>query len=302
MRVLNDPIAAPEPRRDKTGRRIARRRVWPRWMRPAALAAGAILSIGSIGTFTALAWQDGWFARQVAAAGQGLLAMTADAGLALDDILVEGRLHTPREALVAAIGVGRGGPLLAIDPALVKQRLEGLPWVRSAAVERRLPGTVHVRLAERRPMAVWQRRGQLVLIDHQGHELGDEGIEYFPGLPFIVGEDAHRVAADMVALLAAEPALQPRVVAAIRVGGRRWNVRLDNGIEIWLPELGTREAWAEVVNLDRVHRLLDRQVSIVDLRDPQRISLRRHNEAATAPPADRVGKPAGRSGKKDRDA
>lgn len=299
MRVLNDPIAAPEPRRDKTGRRIARRRVWPRWLRPTALYSALALTIGGGITFTALAWQDGWFARQIAGIGHDLLQVTAHAGLAFDDVLVEGRLHTPREALLAAIGAGRGAPLLAVDPMLVKQRLESLPWVRAAAVERRLPGTVHVRLVERRPMAVWQRRGQLVLIDHQGHELGDEGIEYFPGLPFIVGEDAHRVAAELVAMLAGEPALQPRVVAAIRVGGRRWNMKLDNGIEIWLPETGSREAWAEVVGLDRNHRLLDRQITVVDLRDPGRISLRRQRDAASTEPA---GKPAGRTGKKDRDA
>ncbi|MCC7275187.1 MAG: FtsQ-type POTRA domain-containing protein [Alphaproteobacteria bacterium] len=290
MRILNHPIAAAGQRRDKTGRRVARRRVWPRWTRPAAFAAAGIAAAAALGA-SWMAWKEGWAAHQAAQVAHGLVAAAADAGLAVDEILVEGRLHTPREMILAAVDARRGTPLLAVDPGVVKERLEGLPWVRSAAVERQLPGTIYIRLVERRPMAVWQRRGQLVLIDHQGHELGNEGIEYFPRLPFIVGEDAQRVAADLVAMLAAEPTLQGHVVAAIRVGGRRWNIRLDSGIEIMLPEERAGEAWAEVAALERTHRVLQRQVSVIDLRDPNRINLRRAKDTQGATP-----------GKKDRDA
>ncbi|MGE0716726.1 MAG: cell division protein FtsQ/DivIB [Alphaproteobacteria bacterium] len=291
MRILNHPIAPGGPRRDKTGRRVARRRVWPRWTRPALVAAGIFAAVSAAG-ISWLAWKEGWAGEAAAHVAQRLVGAAAEAGLSVDEILVEGRLHTPREMILSAVEARRGTPLLSVDPSAVKERLEGLPWVRSAAVERQLPGTIYIRLVERRPMAVWQRRGQLVLIDHQGHELGDEGIEYFPRLPFIVGEDAQRVAADLVGMLAGEPALQGRVVAAIRVGGRRWNIRLDTGTEILLPEERAPEAWAEVAALDRSQRLLQRQISVIDLRDPSRINLRRAKDGSGAP----------YPGKKDRDA
>lgn len=85
-------------------------------------------------------------------------------------------------------------------------------------------------------------------------------------------------------MLAAVPSLSGRIVSAVRVGGRRWNLQLDNGMEIRLPEERAREAWAEVAALDRTQRLLSRQISIIDLRDPARINLRR---ARTGPPAAR---------------
>ncbi|WP_374441558.1 cell division protein FtsQ/DivIB [Stella sp.] len=289
MRLLNHPLGLLGQRRDKTGRRVAQRRIWPRWVRPAATAGAALLAVAAVATGWA-AWQGGWATRQAQEAMGRFVAATADAGLAVEEILVEGRLHTPRESILAAVDAHRGTPLLSIDPNTVKERLEGLPWIRAAAVERQLPGTLFIRLVERRPMAVWQRRGQLVLIDEQGRELGDEGIEYFPRLPFIVGEDAHRVAADLVAMLAAEPSLRGRVVSAVRVGGRRWNLQLDNGIEIRLPEARAAEAWTEVAAMDRAHRLLSRQITIVDLRDPDRIHLRRAKDAGPGQP-----------GKKDRD-
>lgn len=288
MRLLNLPFLG--QRRDKTGRRVAQRHMWPRWVRPAVTAGGALAAVLAVIVGWA-AWRDGWAARQAEQALGSFVAATAGAGLAVQEILVEGRLHTPRESVLAAVDANRGTPLLAIDPNTVKERLEGLPWIRSAAVERQLPGTLFIRLVERRPMAVWQRRGQLVLIDEQGRELGDEGIEYFPRLPFIVGEDAHRVAAELVTMLTREASLRGRVVSAVRVGGRRWNLQLDNGIEVRLPEEGAAQAWAEVAALDRTQRLLSRQITIVDLRDPDRIQLRRARDAGPAQP-----------GKKDRDA
>ncbi|BBK35489.1 hypothetical protein STAQ_05670 [Allostella sp. ATCC 35155] len=283
-------------RRDKTGRRVAQRRVWPRWVRPALTAGGALAAVLILVAGWA-AWRDGWASRQAYDMLAQFVSATGRSGLAVEEILVEGRLHTPRESILAAVDAHRGTPLLAIDPGTVKERLEGLPWIRAAAVERQLPGTLFIRLVERRPMAVWQRRGQLVLIDEQGRELGDEGIEYFPRLPFIVGEDAHRVAAEMVAMLAGQPDLRGRVVSAVRVGGRRWNLQLDNGIEVRLPEERAGEAWAEVAGLERRHRLLSRQIAIIDLRNPERLYLRRAKDAPGTPPG-----PGATPGKKDRDA
>ena len=45
--------------------------------------------------------------------------------------------------------------------------------MRSAAIERRLPGTLFVRLVERHPLAVWQHDGKQELIDRDGD--GDPG-------------------------------------------------------------------------------------------------------------------------------
>lgn len=289
MRLLNHPLADPPPRRDKTGRRVARRRVWPRWVRPALRWGVAPALVLALAAGAWALWHDGWYGRQVAAAGRAALAATAEAGLAVEEILVEGRLHTPREAVLAAVASTRGAPLLGVDPAAVKARLETLPWVRAAAVERRLPGTVHVRLVERRPLAVWQRNGAFVLIDQHGKELGDDAVAWFAGLPLVVGDDANRHAADLLQLLAEEPALQRRVKAAIRVADRRWNLRFDTGAEAWLPEFDARAAWRELARIEQRHKVLDRMVSVIDLRLEDRLFLRRAPEAEPAhddqPPA-----------------
>jgi cell division protein FtsQ len=93
---------------------------------------------------------------------------TARLGLVVTDVKVEGRETTDRETILAALDAGPGTPILAMSPRRAKERLETLPWVRSAVVERRLPDTLYVRLVERKPLALWQHGGKLDLIDREG--------------------------------------------------------------------------------------------------------------------------------------
>jgi len=81
------------------------------------------------------------------------LAASAALGLVVGDIEVEGRETTDRATIMAALAAERGTPILAVSPSRAKEKLESLPWVRSATIERRLPGTLVVRLVERHPLA-----------------------------------------------------------------------------------------------------------------------------------------------------
>src|SRR5260370_6854473 len=87
-------------------------------------------------------------------------------------------------------------------------------------------------------------------------------------------------------MLASEPELASRVTAAIRVGGRRWNLRIDDVIDVLLPEEGAETAWSRLAELERASALLKRDLQAVDLRLPDRLGLRAHGAPAhQAPPA-----------------
>ena len=77
------------------------------------------------------------------------------------------------------------------------------------------------------------------------------------------------------AFLSAYLALSRCVVASTRVGDRRWNLHLDNRIEVWLPEQDAVAAWRLLAQKAQDEALLDRAVSVIDLRFlPDRIRLR----------------------------
>jgi cell division protein FtsQ len=258
------PASGPPPRRRRS--LIPRlRRVVP-WLLIVLLAGAgyAVLALSRSPDARAL----------LAEAGDRVLAATAVFGLVVDQINVEGRETTDAATILAALAADRGTPILAVSPSRAKQQLESLPWVRSAAIERRLPGTLIVRLAERRPLAVWQHQGKLELIDKQGEVIPVKDLGRFAKLPTVVGERAAVHAAALLELLGREPELAARVSAAVWVDNRRWNVRIDNAIDVLLPEEDLQGAWARLAALERQSSVLKRDVQTVDMRLPDRLVLR----------------------------
>jgi cell division protein FtsQ len=223
-------------------------------------------------------------------ASDRLLDGTAQLGLIVEDVKVEGRVTTDRATILAAVGAGPGTPILSISPRQAKEHLEALPWVRSATVERRLPDTLYVRLVERKPLALWQHGGKLELIDREGAVVRVVQLDRFAKLPMVVGEHAPPHAAELLDMLATEPDLMARVSAAIRVGDRRWNLRIDNAIDVLLPADAMASAWAQLARIERTNAILKRDVQVVDLRLPDRLVLRTSPEARKEAPVAKKGR------------
>ena len=269
----------PRPPRRRRHLAPAARRV-ALWASLAALIAAAYLG------FALSRSPDGQ--KLLAEAAAQMLEASAALGLVVTDIDVEGRETTDAATIMAALAADRGTPILAVSPSRAKQQLESLPWVRSAAIERRLPGTVIVRLSERHPLAVWQHDGKLELIDKQGEAIPVKNLGPFAKLPTVVGERAAGQAAALMDMLSREPELAIRVSAAVRVDNRRWNVRIDSAIDVLLPEEDPTGAWARLAALERQNNLLKRDIQTVDMRLPDRLVLRAvgppPKEAAPAKP------------------
>lgn len=229
------------------------------------------------------------------AASRQLLEASAVLGLRVADIRVEGRETTDSETILQALGARPGTPILAVDPMHAKQQLEALPWVRSAVIERRLPDTITVRLVEREPMALWQHGGKIELIDRSGAVIPVTRLDRFAKLPIVVGEDAAGHAAELLAMLAGEPELATRVTAAVHVGGRRWNLRLDNLIDVLLPSDDPAAAWADLARLQRDGAILKRDVQSIDMRLPDRLVVRVAPEPPKEAAPAKKGRPSGKN-------
>ena len=201
-------------------------------------------------------------------------------GFKIDDVTVTGRVRTGKDDLLTALDVNRGQSILHLDLDDIRGRVTGLEWVQDVRIGRHLPDRVHVELIEREPFAVWQKDGRLYLIDRGGIVITAADVRSFDHLPLVVGKGANEQAARLYDTVLTRNELKHRVEAAIRVGARRWDLRLDNGIEVRLPADDPQAAWNRLADLEADHNILTRDIEVIDLRLPDRLVVRLTDEAA----------------------
>lgn len=204
------------------------------------------------------------------------------AGFSIQTVQISGQESLTDDEILGAAGVNGTASLPLLDAAASRQRLESLPMVQSASVRKLYPGTLAVTLEERRPYAVWQQAGAFQVISRDGTPIATYEAERYPALPIVVGEGANTHAQEIVSLLAGVPALQARVKAAVRVADRRWNLSLDHGVIVRLPESEAKSALERLVALEDSDKLLERDLLAVDLRIPDRVVVRLSDDAAAA--------------------
>lgn len=208
------------------------------------------------------------------------VATSRATGLAVHEIRLSGRRNADRNALMTAIGVARDTPIFAVDLERLQERIENLGWVEHARISRRLPDVVAIHIDERTPFARWQHDGRLVVIDRAGVVITAHQPDLYRALPLVVGVDAASEAVVLIDMMASDPGLQARVAAAVRVGNRRWNLKLDNGVDVLLPEDATETAWRRLGALHRQDKILERDINVIDLRVEDRVFLKLPPETA----------------------
>ncbi|MCO6419724.1 cell division protein FtsQ/DivIB [Siccirubricoccus sp. KC 17139] len=264
--------------------RPSRLRLWLRRRRGLARPAGlGLLGAGALlATVLAVMAADPY--GRLAALWDSTADIGASAGLKVQEVVLEGSRNTPHELVREALSVRRGDPILAFDPQAARERLEMIPWVRTAHVQRLLNGTIRVKLDERNPFAIWQQDRHFSIIDREGKVVESASLGAFGPLPLVVGPRANEGAAAMIDLLRTQREVNDRVEALVRVAGRRWNLVLRNKAEVLLPEGQEEAAILRLAELQAKQALLDRPLVAIDLRLPDKLVLRLPQAAAPAGP------------------
>ncbi|MGE0251822.1 MAG: cell division protein FtsQ/DivIB [Dongiaceae bacterium] len=278
MRFLN---AAP-PETSPRQRRL-RRAWWRRHRARLGIAALVVTALAASVLGLYAQYQSGHIERGIAGIEYRLIDLSRRHGLVLDEIIVVGRQRTDAETLLSTLAVKRGAPMFALQLEQMQNQVQQLPWIKSARLERRLPHTLYIQLVEREPMARWQQKGKLRLVDGKGKIINGQELSQFSHLPLIVGGDAPKNAPGLFELLQIDPVLAGRVRAATWVGGRRWDLHLDNNVLVRLPATNLAEAWAQFAQLVRQEGLLEKDIIAVDLRIPERLYLELPREVVPVP-------------------
>ncbi|ESY05412.1 cell division protein FtsQ/DivIB [Mesorhizobium sp. M0999] len=208
-------------------------------------------------------------------------SITARTGFAVDQIKVVGNRQTSEIDILDRLELDGWTSLIGFDAEAARERIDTLPWVEVAAVRKVYPHTLEVRVEEREPFALWQQGAELSVIERSGAVIAPFSGGKQALLPLIIGTGAPAKAPDFVAKINKFPELAARVKGYIRIGERRWDLKLENGITIKLPEDGEDQAIADLVRMDHDNGLLTRDIAAVDMRISDRLVVQLTPEAAT---------------------
>ncbi len=250
-------------------------RLRPLWSRFSSLKQiNKRIYLGIVLVVFAILIGTGWLMDLWLASGRLIGAFSAKQGFELTEVKISGRLNSTSESLRKAINLQIGMPLIAIDLHQVKSDLEKLAWVKSVkTVSRIYPGLIFIEIEEKTPVAIWQYQGKFSLIDIDGQIIPISDVQRFSNLMVIVGENAPQKTPELIKMLSTQSSLQDRVTAAIWVGDRRWDLRIDNRIEVILPEEGATDAWLFLAQKHQEQRILDQPIKRIDLRIKGQIAL-----------------------------
>ncbi len=198
---------------------------------------------------------------------------TANSGLVVDEIFIAGRHNTNQKDILKAIGIKTGDPMLNFDMSHAKNNLEKLNWIAHSSIQRRWPDTIYIHLKERSPMALWQQKKKLNVVDQSGKVLSGISTDNHSNLPVIIGPNAPKKLPKLIEDLAVFPGLLERVTSAIWVGNRRWNLSLGKDLTLLLPEQDVQSALKRFQKYEKHHKISMNAFHKIDLRLKNRLII-----------------------------
>ncbi|NBD30072.1 MAG: cell division protein FtsQ [Alphaproteobacteria bacterium] len=281
MRPLTSTRRPATPRRDPAPSRWGYR--FQRWMLTPALRRLILVGLPVLVVGGALA---GWYAKE---ANRQMVA----------DAIAEARadFQSREEFMVRVMAVDGADdglvqdirtvlpvefPTSSFDLDLEEMRgkVAALPAVADASLRVRPDGVLQVTVEQRQPVAVFRGADGLRLIDAESVLIARiRARADRPDLPLITGDGAREALAEGLTLYDVAGPIRQRMRAVVRMGERRWDVVLDRGQRILLPTETPIRAFERVIALEQAQDLLGRDVSVIDMRNTARPTIRLNEQA-----------------------
>ncbi len=264
--------------------------VLPRWLRRpvryvARLTAGEVEAPRFCALISSAALIGGFVIYGTIAGGHVetvIKEVTSRTGFAVEEVRITGNRQTSEIDVFGQVGLDGWTSLIGLDVDEARARIMELPWVQGATVRKVYPSALEVRIEEKEAFAIWQQEGRLTLVEASGEPITSMRGRGHAELPLVIGRGAGEAAKGFLSKVAEHPELATRVAAYVRIGDRRWDMRLSNGVTVRLPEHGVEAALSELATLQRERSVLSRDLVAIDMRLSDRVVFRLGEDALAA--------------------
>jgi cell division protein FtsQ len=193
-------------------------------------------------------------------------------GYIVQEIEVVGEDDNCHVADVSMLDKYKGMSTILVSVDDIRKDLESVDCIGQVSVSRVLPSRLRVSIEPRMPIAIWQHKHKFFFIANNGSVLQIRNSKDVSKFIIILGDHAPEKTPELLKLLRSDPELYQKVVSAIWIGDRRWNVIFDNGMELLLPENDYIKAWNKFVELSKNNEAFKSfSYCVVDLRVQNRI-------------------------------
>ncbi len=232
------------------------------------------------GVFADAAVRSGAYQQFIQEVGTPGDLMARAVGLGIEQVTISGISELKESEVLAYAGVKARNSLPYLDATAMRAQLRSIPLIKDAEVRKLYPNRLAIAIVERQPHALWQHDGRIEIISADGMPIDEMRDDRFARLPLVVGAGANGRIGEFMKIVAAAGDLAPRIKAGALVSQRRWTLHTHDGIEIRLPEGDPAAAVAALAQMQRDHRLMEKDIVAVDLRAPGRVTVRLSEEAA----------------------
>ncbi len=191
-------------------------------------------------------------------------------GLNIKSVEIQGNKIVPTNLILDKIFESLGEvskkSLILLDLENLNKNLTSIGWVESVSIKKKMPGTLIITVNERSPKVIWQSAGQVWLANDNGDLLTQQIEKKYIYLPVILGHEPSKDIPELFKIVHSSKKLSPLVSGASKIGGRRWDITLSNGIKVMLPEENPVNSWKKLEELDGKNAILSKKINYVDMR------------------------------------
>ena len=265
------PDISPMPR--PAAPQLSLPREWPYRLLGNTLIMGIIFFLASV----AITIKTDLINKKLLSLQDSFYILTSNLGFTIDDIIVTGRKRTSVQSILNTLGLSRRSNILNINLHELQDRIETLPWVKSARIQRTFfPNVINIYISEHQVKSLWQYNEKFHPIDEDGHVID---ASYTPTSPIllIVGSKAPENINQLLEIIKTDSEIFSRVKVANFISERRWDLILDDiehGITIKLPEDNIAAAWKKLIKLNASKNILKRKLTNIDLRLPGKVIVK----------------------------
>lgn len=174
------------------------------------------------------------------------------------------------EPVKMAIGISGGTNIKSVDLHQINNRVMNVPGIKNASTRRLPNGDIVIKTQQHKVAAQWSD-GKIfyplsldgVKIDKPTSERNSNTIVFQGVVPDNIGDIINGLSP-----------IAKYIDYVNMVESRRWNVHTKNGTVIYLPEENPSVAITKISTLNQTHKILSRQIDIIDMRDNARILVK----------------------------